>query len=128
MRDGEASSELKPFRFYGPTCDSLDQMPGPFWLPADIREGDYIEIGMLGAYGSTMATRFNGFHSSAAATVWPEAMPFAVAPRKRTVLREVSPASGEPMQSVLSLSASEGESPAEMSADSNIAGPALELK
>jgi ornithine decarboxylase len=61
VRDGEASAELKPFRFYGPTCDSLDHMPGPFWLPADVDEGDYIEIGMLGAYGSAMTTRFNGY-------------------------------------------------------------------
>ena len=52
---------LKPFRFYGPTCDSMDHMPGPFWLPEDVREGDYIEIGMLGAYGVAMNTRFNGF-------------------------------------------------------------------
>jgi ornithine decarboxylase len=62
--DGEAcevEGALKPFRFYGPTCDSLDHMPGPFWLPEDIREGDYIEIGMLGAYGIAMNTRFNGF-------------------------------------------------------------------
>jgi ornithine decarboxylase len=36
-------------------------MPGPFWLPADVREGDYVEIGMLGAYGTAMATRFNGY-------------------------------------------------------------------
>jgi ornithine decarboxylase len=36
-------------------------MKGPFMLPADIKEGDYIEIGQLGAYGRTMATRFNGF-------------------------------------------------------------------
>ena len=61
IRDGEASAELKPFRFYGPTCDSLDHMPGPFWLPADIEEGDFVEIGMLGAYGSAMTTRFNGY-------------------------------------------------------------------
>ncbi len=61
VRDGAASSELKPFRFYGPTCDSIDHMPGPFWLPEDVREGDYIEIGMLGAYGVAMNTRFNGF-------------------------------------------------------------------
>jgi ornithine decarboxylase len=62
--DGEArevEGALKPFRFYGPTCDSLDHMPGPFWLPEDVREGDYIEIGMLGAYGVAMNTRFNGF-------------------------------------------------------------------
>jgi ornithine decarboxylase len=36
-------------------------MPGPFWLPEDVREGDHVEIGMLGAYGVAMATRFNGF-------------------------------------------------------------------
>ncbi|MEG1029475.1 MAG: type III PLP-dependent enzyme, partial [Brevundimonas sp.] len=36
VRDADASSELKPFRFYGPTCDSIDHMPGPFWLPADV--------------------------------------------------------------------------------------------
>ena len=62
--DGEAvevEGQLRPFRFYGPTCDSLDHMPGPFWLPEDVREGDLIEIGMLGAYGVAMNTRFNGF-------------------------------------------------------------------
>lgn len=62
--DGEAcevEGPLKPFRFYGPTCDAIDHMPGPFWLPDDVREGDYVEIGMLGAYGVTMTTRFNGF-------------------------------------------------------------------
>ncbi|MFD3264430.1 type III PLP-dependent enzyme [Phenylobacterium ferrooxidans] len=62
--DGEArevEGSLKPYRFWGPTCDSLDHMPGPFWLPEDVREGDYVEIGMLGAYGVAMNTRFNGF-------------------------------------------------------------------
>jgi ornithine decarboxylase len=57
----EVEGPLKPFRFYGPTCDSIDHMPGPFWLPEDVREGDYVEIGMLGAYGVAMNTRFNGF-------------------------------------------------------------------
>jgi len=57
----EVEGPLRPFRFYGPTCDSIDHMPGPFWLPEDVREGDYIEIGMLGAYGVAMNTRFNGF-------------------------------------------------------------------
>ena len=60
-RDGPVTGELKPFKFYGPTCDSLDTMAGPFWLPEDVREGDYVEIGMLGAYGVAMNTRFNGF-------------------------------------------------------------------
>lgn len=55
------SSNLIPFSLYGPTCDSLDYMKGPFYLPQDIKEGDYIEIGQMGAYGRTMATNFNGF-------------------------------------------------------------------
>ena len=59
--NGEAGATLKPFRFFGPTCDSLDAMPGPFWLPEDVGEGDYIEIGMLGAYGVALSSRFNGF-------------------------------------------------------------------
>ena len=61
VRDGEASADVKPFSFFGPTCDSIDHMPGPFFLPHDVDEGDYVEIGMLGAYGVAMATRFNGF-------------------------------------------------------------------
>jgi ornithine decarboxylase len=65
----EVEGPLRPFRFYGPTCDSLDHMPGPFWLPEDIREGDYVEIGMLGAYGVAMNTRFNGFGDAETAVV-----------------------------------------------------------
>ena len=49
------------FSFYGPTCDDLDHMAGPFELPADVGPGDYIEVGMLGAYGCAMRTQFNGF-------------------------------------------------------------------
>ena len=49
------------FSFYGPTCDDMDKMAGPFMLPADVQAGDYIEIGMLGAYGCAMRTGFNGF-------------------------------------------------------------------
>ena len=52
---------LAPFRFYGPTCDSIDAMAGPFMLPTDVNEGDYIEIGMTGAYGAALAGGFNGF-------------------------------------------------------------------
>ena len=83
VRDAEAAPDLKPFRFYGPTCDSIDHMPGPFWLPADVREGDYIEIGMLGAYGVSMATRFNGFGDIETAEVGdaPMASMFGLAPR-----------------------------------------------
>ena len=60
---GKVSGRLAAFSFYGPTCDSLDFMKGPFMLADDIGEGDYIEIGLTGAYGSTMRTQFNGFYS-----------------------------------------------------------------
>ncbi|MEW4448234.1 type III PLP-dependent enzyme [Qipengyuania sp. JC766] len=56
LRDPE-----EEFAFYGPTCDDADYMRGPFPLPGDIQAGDYIEIGMLGAYGAAMKTGFNGF-------------------------------------------------------------------
>lgn len=59
---GELSNKLEPFGFYGPTCDSLDEMKGPFYLPEDIAEGDYIEIGQLGAYSRSIRTEFNGFN------------------------------------------------------------------
>lgn len=52
---------LAAFSFYGPTCDDADYMEGPFMLPADIQPGDYVEVGMLGAYGAAMKTAFNGF-------------------------------------------------------------------
>lgn len=60
---GGMSTEMDEFSFFGPTCDSLDAMKGPFILPADIQEGDWIEIGQLGSYGATMRTNFNGFYS-----------------------------------------------------------------
>ena len=50
-----------PFTLAGPTCDSLDMMKGPFLLPDDIREGDFIVIDNIGAYGTSSGTRFNGF-------------------------------------------------------------------
>ena len=58
-----------PFRFLGPTCDSADTMPGPFHLPADIEEGDHIEITHLGAYGTTLRTTFNGFGTHTTVTL-----------------------------------------------------------
>ncbi len=65
---------LEEFSFYGPTCDDADFMKGPFMLPADIQAGDFIEIGMLGAYGAAMKTGFNGFGDAEAVTVMDEPM------------------------------------------------------
>ena len=74
LRAIESHAKPLPFSFYGPTCDDLDHMAGPFELPADIRAGDYIEIGMLGAYGSAMRTAFNGFGSDETMVVEDEPM------------------------------------------------------
>ena len=57
------SKKLTAFDFYGPTCDSMDYMKGPFVLPNNVKENDYIELGQLGAYGLTFRTKFNGFYS-----------------------------------------------------------------
>ena len=57
------SKKMTPFDFYGPTCDSMDYMKGPFLLPNNVKENDYIEFGQLGAYGLTFRTEFNGFYS-----------------------------------------------------------------
>ncbi|MBM3525396.1 MAG: type III PLP-dependent enzyme [Alphaproteobacteria bacterium] len=46
---------------FGPTCDSADHMKGPFAVPACVREGDWLELGQLGAYGAALRTAFNGF-------------------------------------------------------------------
>ena len=57
------SKKLTSYSLYGPTCDSSDFMKGPFVLPNNLKEGDYIEIGQLGAYALTFRTKFNGFYS-----------------------------------------------------------------
>jgi len=57
------SKKVTAFNFYGPTCDSMDYMKGPFLLPNNVKENDYIELGQLGAYGLTFRTQFNGFYS-----------------------------------------------------------------
>ena len=65
ITDGRVQSKkLTSFSLFGPTCDSLDYMKGPFLLPNNIKEGDYIELGQLGAYGLTFRTNFNGFYSN----------------------------------------------------------------
>ena len=66
---GEAAADTLPFAFFGPTCDSADHMKGPFLLPADVAEGDWIELGQLGAYGGALRTGFNGFDRAMLAEV-----------------------------------------------------------
>ncbi|MXP09291.1 type III PLP-dependent enzyme [Pseudoblastomonas halimionae] len=70
----DSASPLAEFAFYGPTCDDADYMAGPFLLPEDIGAGDFIEIGMIGAYGATMKTGFNGFGGATVVTAEDEPM------------------------------------------------------
>jgi ornithine decarboxylase len=70
----ESRAKTVGFSFYGPTCDDMDFMRGPFDLPADVQTGDYLEIGMLGAYGCAMRTAFNGFTAGETVTVTDEPM------------------------------------------------------
>jgi ornithine decarboxylase len=83
MRDGDELSDPRSseFSFYGPTCDSIDAMKGPYPLPESIRAGDYIEIGQLGAYGDTLRTNFNGFGGREEIIVTDEPMLSMFAPR-----------------------------------------------
>ena len=74
LRADASEADVVEFDLYGPTCDDLDHMTGPFYLPADVRSGDYIEIGMLGAYGAAMRTGFNGFGASETVEVEDEPM------------------------------------------------------
>lgn len=73
--DGRKLGRMVEYTVYGPTCDSADMLPYKVWLPAGLTEGDYVEIGNIGAYGRSMATRFNGFGESDLAIVqdspWP---------------------------------------------------------
>ncbi|WP_182084702.1 alanine racemase [Aureimonas sp. ME7] len=50
------------FRVCGATCDSVDILSRPFWLPETVDTGDWIEIGHIGAYSMSLRTRFNGFY------------------------------------------------------------------
>ena len=54
---------------FGPTCDSVDRLPGEVALPGDIEEGDYLVFSGMGAYSTATNTRFNGFGDMVIATV-----------------------------------------------------------
>lgn len=67
--EGELSSSLRAFKAFGPTCDSTDVLPYALDLPTDVREGDWIEFGQIGAYSNAMRTSFNGFYPETFVTV-----------------------------------------------------------
>lgn len=51
----------RPFRVYGPTCDTLDVLPRPLMLADSIAPGDFIIFDAIGAYSIAVRTNFNGF-------------------------------------------------------------------
>lgn len=59
----------QPRIVFGPTCDSIDRLPGQLMLPGDLAEDDYIIFHGLGAYSTATVTRFNGFGQLDVATV-----------------------------------------------------------
>jgi ornithine decarboxylase len=70
FRDGqEIQSGSRPFKLFGPTCDGTDVLPGQVELPDDIRPGDYLEFGNLGAYSLSGRTSFNGLFSDDIVTI-----------------------------------------------------------
>jgi len=58
----ERSGELKPFKIFGPTCDTVDVLPRPMQLPHTIQQDDYIVFETMGAYSLALRTGFNGFY------------------------------------------------------------------
>ena len=91
VRSVESYTKKLAFSFYGPTCDDMDFMRGPFMLPADVQAGDYVEIGMLGAYGCAMRTAFNGFGNgeTVIATDEPMASNYTVTEPSREVVTSI---------------------------------------
>lgn len=58
-----------PFKVFGFSCGPMDVLPRPFMLPANIREGDWIEIRNMGAYSSCLKSSYNGFKCDQTVTV-----------------------------------------------------------
>jgi ornithine decarboxylase len=63
------TGETAAFDLYGPTCDSIDSMPGPHRIVREVGEGDWLEVGMMGAYSNALKTAFNGFASEGVAII-----------------------------------------------------------
>ena len=54
--------KLMALKVFGATCDSVDILSRPFYLPETVDTGDWIEIGHIGAYSLGLRTHFNGFY------------------------------------------------------------------
>ena len=61
-RAREQGGELRPYRVYGPTCDTLDVLPRPAMLPGSVTAGDFLIFDSMGAYTVAARSSFNGFY------------------------------------------------------------------
>jgi ornithine decarboxylase len=70
FRDGKPlDGETTEFVVNGPTCDGSDTLTGLVPLPTDIRAGDHLEFGNIGAYSLSGRTDFNGYYSDRIVTI-----------------------------------------------------------
>jgi ornithine decarboxylase len=63
------TGHIQPRVTFGPTCDSVDRLPGEVPFPDDIAEGDFVVIHGMGAYSTVTNSRFNGFGELGMVTV-----------------------------------------------------------
>jgi ornithine decarboxylase len=63
------SGENKPFRAYGPTCDSADVLPRPVLVPDGIAAGDFVLFDAMGAYTVSSRSNFNGYYPDSWAVI-----------------------------------------------------------
>ncbi|MGV8950250.1 MAG: type III PLP-dependent enzyme [Cypionkella sp.] len=66
--------DVMPRICFGPTCDSVDRLPGDVPFPSDIAEGDYVIWHGMGAYSTVTNSRFNGFGDLGMITVLNQAV------------------------------------------------------
>mgnify|MGYP001544715476 CR=1 FL=1 len=81
---------MSPFKFYGPTCDSVDYMPGPFMLPEDVGEGDWIVLYGMGSYMAASRSSFNGFYSDLQVEIVPPDFVVSMGPASGVAIKRVS--------------------------------------
>lgn len=59
----------RPFRAYGPTCDSADVLPRPVMVPDSVAAGDFILFDAMGAYTVSSRSPFNGYYPDSWAVI-----------------------------------------------------------
>jgi ornithine decarboxylase len=63
------AGEKRPFRVYGPTCDSADVLPRPQMLADGVAKDDFILFDAMGAYTVSSRSSFNGYYPDSWAVI-----------------------------------------------------------